>query len=96
MSVKAFYTTQGIVLGDATEQTDGSWKVENPAMMIPQREQMAFVPFLALMEEKSINIKASDILYGQAFTPAIDVRNHYNKLFGSGIVEAGPADVLQL
>lgn len=88
-NVKAFYTPQGIVMGEATEQTDGTWFVKNPVMAIPQRDNMALFPFLQIMEETTIALSLDDFQYGRAFTPNVEMRNHYNKMFGSGIIEAG-------
>lgn len=89
MSVKAVYLSSGIVIGEAEEQVDGGVKMYNPVLAIPQPQNMALVPFLGLMEEREIVIKADQMLYGGLFTPAVDLRNHYNKMFGNGIIEAG-------
>lgn len=95
MTVKAAYFVHGIIMGDTTENLDGTVTMENPIMVIPQPQNMAFMPFLSIMEEKTITFKLSDAMYGGLFTPVIEMRNQYNKLFGTGIVEAG-ANILQL
>ena len=95
MTVKAAYFVQGIVMGDATENMDGTVTMTNPVMIIPQPQNMAFMPFLSIMEESEIRFKACDVLWGGLFTPVVEMRNQYNKMFGSGIVEA-PANILQL
>lgn len=76
------------MVGDVTENLDGTYTFRNPVIAIPQRETMAFLPFLGLMEEKTVTLRKEDIHYNSLFTPTIDLRNHYNKMFGSGIIEA--------
>lgn len=96
MTIKAAFTSQGILVGSVTENLDGTVIFENPVIAIPQGTQnIAFMPLLGLMEEKKVTLRPEDIHYGELFTPAIDVRNHYNKMFGSGIIEAS-ANALQL
>lgn len=96
MTVKGAFTSQGILLGKATENMDGSWSFEDPVIAMPQGTQnIAFLPLLGLMEEKTITLKAEDFAYGQMFTPSIDIRNHYNKMFGAGIIEVG-SNALQM
>ena len=96
MTIKAAFTSQGILVGHVTENMDGSVDFENPVIAIPQGTQnIAFLPLLGLMEEKRVKLKPEEINYGELFTPAVDVRNHYNKMFGSGIIEAG-SNSLQL
>ena len=75
-------------MGESSELLEGGWGIKNPVMAIPQRDNMALVPFLSLMEETKIVLQPKDIQYGQAFTPNVEMRNHYQKMFGSGIVEA--------
>lgn len=87
MAIKAVFMQIGLIMGDFQENMDGSYKVTKPVLVVTQRDNAALVPFLGMMEEQSITIKLSECLFGQVFTPAVEIRNHYNQLFGSGIVE---------
>lgn len=87
MAIKAVFMQMGLIMGDFAEDMAGNYKVTKPVLVVTQRDNAALVPFLGIMEEQAITIKLSECLFGQAFTPAIDVRNHYSQLFGSGIVQ---------
>ena len=87
MTIKAVFMQMGLIMGDFEEDMEGNFKVTKPVLVVTQRDNAALVPFLGMMEEQTITIKLSECLFGQAFTPALDVRNHYSQLFGSGIVQ---------
>lgn len=95
MAIKAVFVQMGLVMGDFQEEMDGCYKVTKPVLVVTQRDNVALVPFLGMMEEQSVNIKLSDCLFGQVFTPTVEIRNHYNQLFGSGIVQV-QGNALQL
>lgn len=86
-NVKAVFTNQGIIVGEVVSEHEGNIEMKNPVMAIPQQHNMAMIPFLALMEEDTILMKKGDYNYNKVFTPTIDLRNHYNQMFGVGIVE---------
>ena len=73
-----------------------AYRFKNPVVASPRGDQMAIVPFLGLMEENTCTIKLSEMLYGGIFTPKVDLKNHYNQMFGSGIIEARPGAILGL
>lgn len=86
--VLAFYVEEGVIIGDAEEQMNSSFVVTNPVIVIPNDRNLSFIPILGMMEENSIRLYTDNFRYGQPFTPTVDIRNHYNKMFGTGIVEA--------
>ena len=88
MTVTAVFMEMGLVMGDFEEQMDGSYLVKKPVLIVTQQNNAALIPFLGMMEEQEISVKAEDCFFGRTFTPAVEVRNHYNQLFGTGIVEA--------
>jgi hypothetical protein len=95
MAIKAVFMQMGLIVGDFEEGMDGNYKVSKPVLVVTQRDNASFVPFLGMMEEQSLTIKPSECFFGQLFTPVVELRNHYNQMFGSGIVEA-PASAIQL
>jgi hypothetical protein len=95
MTVKAAYFMHGIIMGNATENIDGSVTFANPVQVIPQQNNMAFMPFTSMMEEDEITFRVEDTLWGKLYTPVIEMRNQYSKMFGTGI-EIAPANILHL
>jgi hypothetical protein len=93
MAIKAVFMQMGLVVGDFEEDMDGNFKVNKPVLVVTQRDNASFVPFLGMMEEQSVTIKLSDCFFGQPFTPIVELRNHYNQMFGSGIVEASAGSI---
>jgi hypothetical protein len=87
MAIKAAFMQMGLIMGDFEEDMEGNYKVTKPVLVVTQRDNAALVPFLGMMEEQSITIKLSECLFGQIFTPSVEIRNHYSQLFGSGIVQ---------
>lgn len=85
--IKAVYTQMGLIMGDFTDETETSYEINNPVMIITQRENVALVPLLALMEESSIVIKKDSIMSGKTFTPVLEIVNNYNATYGSGLVQ---------
>jgi hypothetical protein len=83
------------VVGELIENPIYSTSVtlKNPVMAIPQQHNMALIPFLALMEENTITLKEGEYQFGGVFTPTVDLRNHYNKMFGK-IEEVSVKDIL--
>ena len=85
--IKAVYTQMGLIMGDFTDETETSYEINNTVMIITQRENVALVPLLALMEESSIVIKKDSIMSGKTFTPVFEIVNNYNATYGSGLVQ---------
>ncbi len=77
----------GIIVGDFIHESDETFEINNPILLVTQRENAALVPLLALMEESNITVKKDSVLSNKAFTPIIDIINNYNQLYGSGIVQ---------
>jgi hypothetical protein len=88
MAIKAVFLNTGLVIGDFEEDMEGNYKINKPVLAVATRDNVTLIPFLNMMEEQSITVKPSDCLYGQVFTPIAELRNYYNQVFGSGIVEA--------
>lgn len=92
-AILAFFTTEGMIVGNTTQIGSSSyeWSIENPVFVVPQDRTVQFIPVLGLVEESKITLDVKDMKFGsEPFTPTLDLRNHYNKLFGSGIVEVSP------
>lgn len=87
MNIKAIYSQMGVIVGDFIHESETEFEINNPILLVTQRENAALVPLLSLMEETNITIKKDSVLSGRAFTPVIDVINNYNQLYGSGIVQ---------
>lgn len=72
-----------------TTETGNVYKLKQPVQLVvqPTKEgpMMAFNPFLDYAEEflTGISIRHEDVLC--ITTPSIELRNQYNKVFGSGI-----------
>ena len=89
MSVKLLtFKTNQTIIGDV-EYVGGEYTVKQPVQVIVQPTKdgpmMGFSPFLDFCEEFNVGIKfsSSDIL--TVTTPAPELRNQYNQVFGSGI-----------
>lgn len=87
MNIKAVYSQMGVVVGDFIHESETEFEINNPVMLVTQRDSAVLVPILALMEETNVTIKKDSVLSGRSFTPVIDIINNYNKLYGSGIVQ---------
>jgi hypothetical protein len=89
MSLKLItFKTNQTILGDV-EYSGGEYTVKQPVQVIVQPTKdgpmMGFSPFLDYCLEFSTGIEfvSSDIL--TVTTPAIELSNQYNQVFGSGI-----------
>ena len=89
MSLKLItFKTNQTILGDI-EYSGGEYTIKQPVQVIVQPTKdgpmMGFSPFLDYCVEFSTGIEfvSSDIL--TVTTPAIELSNQYNQVFGSGI-----------
>ena len=89
MSLKLItFKTNQTILGDV-EYSGGEYTVKQPVQVIVQPTKdgpmMGFSPFLDFCVEFSTGVKfsSSDIL--TVTTPAIELSNQYNQVFGFGI-----------
>lgn len=85
MSVKMAYVSMGLLIGDFLNEYKDEWEVKQPALIIAREKDMMFAPLLQLVEEESILLKRSEVVFEQLFTPKIEMINAYNKVLGSGI-----------
>lgn len=88
MKIKAFFLPQGMIIGDVEFVSDKKITVRNPALVITRQNDVVLAPFLQLVDEKEVSIETEDLAFKQVFTPKIELINHYNQVFGSGIVVA--------
>lgn len=90
MSVVLFFLPQGQIIGGLEEvSNDGkSFRISNPAMVIARDQEVMLAPLLHFTEEKTIQVDIDSLAFGQYFTPIKDLENHYNQMFGSGLVIA--------
>lgn len=93
MSAVLFFLPQGQVIGKKESvSNDGKvFMISNPALVIAREQSVALAPFLQFTTEKTIEVNIDDIAFKQFFTPITDLANHYNQIFGSGIIVADPS-----
>jgi hypothetical protein len=86
--IKAFYLPQGLIVGDVTKSTteENCIVVKNPTLVIARQTEVILAPLLHLVEENYFEINMKDIAFNSVFTPKRELINHYNQLFGSGLV----------
>lgn len=94
-SIKCAFIPQGLVIGELTEEVNGSIRIKNPALIISRQESIAFANLLQLVEENEITVKREDIAFNCTFTPKTEILNHYTRLFGSGIQIVSDTNVLK-
>ena len=86
MSIRAFYIPQGLVIGDVVDVIDVKLIIKNPALIIARQTEVILAPLLHLVEETEIKLKLSDMAFETTFTPKRELINHYNQIYGSGLV----------
>ena len=92
MNVKLLRLKSGEdVIADVTlVDTEDTIKIENPAMLMPTGQsqgghmQMGFGPWAPFSDNKKFEIPRDWLVF--ISTPAKDLLNQYNTMFGSGIV----------
>lgn len=84
--IKSFYIPQGLVIGEIISTDDEEIIVKNPAMVISRQTDVLLVPLLHLVEENEVTIEMKDIAFGSIFTPKRELENHYQQIFGTGII----------
>lgn len=77
----------GVMVGEIIKETDSTYEINNPVLIITQRDGTVLVPLLAMMEETSVIIKKDAILSGRAYTPILEIINNYNTTYGTGLVQ---------
>lgn len=86
MTIKAFFLPQGMIIGEVTESNKEEIRVKNPALVVTRQTEVILAPFLQLVDEKEIVLDLADVAFKQLFTPKTELANHYNQLYGSGLV----------
>jgi hypothetical protein len=84
--IKAFYLPQGLIIGDVSEFDENRIVVKNPALIIARATEVILAPLLHLVEETQIELNMKDVAFNALFTPKRELVNHYNQLYGSGLV----------
>lgn len=86
--IKAFYIPQGLIIADVSksDSEDNQFRVRNPALVIARQSDVILAPLLHLVEESQFEMSMKDIAFNTMFTPKRELENHYNQLFGSGLV----------
>ena len=82
------------VIADVSLSNEGQLQLKNPVQlrMVPPKvagaqPQMGFVPFPTFSQQKQdevIFIEPLHVVYN--YTPATDISDNYNQMFGSGII----------
>lgn len=81
--------TNHTLMGEVKEENASFVSIKKPVQVVMQPTErgssVAFVPFVEYSEEFNTGIKISinDIL--MVNTPVVELTNHYNQVFGSGI-----------
>lgn len=85
--IKMFFVQQGMCVGEVHSADLDGFVVKNPVLVNQKGgQELMFLPLLFLSEETEIPLKYTDILFGKTFTPKQEIINHYNRIFGSGLV----------
>lgn len=86
--IRAFYIPQGLIIADVSmsDSEENRVVVRNPALVIARQSDVILAPLLHLVEESQFEINLKDITFNTLFTPKRELANHYNQLYGSGIV----------
>ena len=86
--IKAFYIPQGLIIADVSksDSEDNQFRVRNPALVIARQSDVILAPLLHLVEEHEFEISLKDVAFNTMFTPKRELVNHYNQLYGSGLV----------
>jgi hypothetical protein len=82
------------VIADVSVTIEGQLRLKNPVQlrMVPPKvagasPQMGFVPFPTFSQQKegeTILVEPLHVVYN--YTPATDISDNYNQMFGSGII----------
>jgi hypothetical protein len=86
MKTCALFIPQGFVIAQLSEETSDSITIKDPALVVNRPNGMALAPVLHMVEEDTITLKKSDIMFGKILTPKVELANEYNKIFGSGLI----------
>lgn len=76
------------IIGEVTETAD-TFTVKNPATihLVPQGQGTSFgvglIPFMPYLDGSEVNINKDKVVI--IAEPSVEMRNNYNKMFGSGI-----------
>lgn len=86
--IKAFYIPQGLIIADVSnsDSEENRVVVRNPALVIARQSDVILAPLLHLVEESQFEMSMKDIAFNTLFTPKRELENHYNQLYGSGLV----------
>jgi hypothetical protein len=81
-SIKIFFHERfGQVIGDVTENLDGTTIVKNPcSIQQVGGDKIMLYPVLSMVEEQSLTLQSSDIT--EYFTPVQQIYNNYSAQFG--------------
>ena len=78
------------IVGDVVEETNEHYVIKEPAAvhLVPNENQrgtfgIAMIPFMPYAEFSKITVKKAQIAI--ELEPTMELRNNYNKMFGSGI-----------
>ncbi|MGA1308361.1 MAG: hypothetical protein ACO30M_10790, partial [Candidatus Kapaibacteriota bacterium] len=85
------------IVGVIAEDNEETIRIENPcllgiAMTQSGKPTLQMQPMLLFSEQKVVELKQNHILYNVSV--AIEIRNKYNEIYGSGIVVAKKSSIL--
>ena len=81
--IVAFHSKMGLVLGKKIEENlDGDILIENPVNVVPNQNNVTFVPLLPIVKETEMWFKEKDRI-GNLLTPLQPVETEYMRMFSS-------------
>jgi len=82
-------TTSEEIVGDLVEETPQKYRMENPcvlgiALNQSGKHSLQMQPMLLFSDQKVVDINPIHVLY--SVSVAIEIKNKYNEIYGSGIL----------
>ena len=81
-----------MIIADLLVQDEKEVKVENPCMIIPQKDTLGFSPLLPFANTEKVSFKPEHVMF--IVGPAEELVTEFNRIFGAGIIIA-PANSLK-
>ena len=81
-----------LIIADVLSEGVDFVTVENPCMVIPQKDTLGFSPLLPFANTEKVTFKAQHVMF--IVGPADELVTEFNRIFGSGIILA-PANALK-
>jgi hypothetical protein len=80
------------IIANVLTQDTTEVKVENPCVIIPQKDTLGFSPLLPFANTEKVSFKPEHVMF--VVEPADELVTEFNRIFGAGIIIA-PANSLK-